>query len=143
MCVYTFGFIVLSQVERTKYCLVKEHIEVFILLIIVNQFHLYVLFTMGKRAIIRILALMDSFRVSWTEFLFIGLIFVKLFNSGVSIGTSISIRALLLVQHFFTHIIRIVLSVTFPIHSIVKEYTLLMVVSLWVVTRLEFEYLQV
>ena len=85
MGIHTFWFIMLGEIERAELGFIVEHVEIGIILIIMNQIDPYLFFTVCKWTEISILAFLYIIWVMRTEFFFVTLILVELLNSRMGI----------------------------------------------------------
>lgn len=81
MCIYTQSLVVLSEVEWAKLSFIMKHIEILIILIIVNQLYSDFILAMSKRAILSILTFFNISGEMRTKFFLISLVLIKLLNS--------------------------------------------------------------
>lgn len=104
MRINTLILLMFSQVQNTKFCLVIEHIKVFILDIVMNQFGLDLLLTMGICAELLIRTLGDRIRPMCTKAFSIILWMVLFFNWRMGLCTLITRWTLLSFLYVRTYV---------------------------------------
>ena len=102
MCVDTLVSIVLIYV-RTKHCLIFVHVEIFILLDIVQYLYHDLILLMSERTVISILTLVDIMRVVLAKLPLVSLRVIQLLQLVMRIHAVIPVRAHLIPGHVRTH----------------------------------------
>jgi len=133
----------LCQVERAELCLIMKHVEILVVLVVVDQLYSDFILAVGKRTIFAVLTFLYVGGEVRTEFFFIGLVLIELLDSGVGVGALIPFRALFAFANVLAHVIAVEVAVSFSVLSIVVIYTVLMQVLLGVGTGVQLEVVDV
>jgi len=91
VCIDTEGFVMLGQVKRAPNCLEVEHVEVLVVLVVVNQVNHDVVLTVSEGTEVTVLAFLQVVRIEGTELGFVLFRPIELFYSIVGLGAGISI----------------------------------------------------
>lgn len=104
----TVAPIMLQIVERTPKGLVMEDEEVHVSFVVVNQFHAYLVLSVGKGTIVAVLAILTVVRIMRTKFSFVFFDRVELFYLVVTLSTVFTIgtsKVVLLIFDMLSHVI--------------------------------------
>jgi len=118
------GFVVLSKVEGAPDSFIVEHIEIIIVVIIMNEINDNVDFRMSERAEWTIFALFEIVRVEGAEFSFIFFRAVQLFDSAVGLHAFVTMWANLISFNILTEVSRVEIAWPLSIFGIVIERAL-------------------
>ena len=113
MSIYTKRFVMVGKVEWAPDSFVMKHVEIFIINIIVNQFHFYFFLGMSEAAELSIFTFFQLFRVESAEFRLVFFRPEKLFYSIMTLLTIVTFRTLLFLHDVLTQLRGIIVTLSF------------------------------
>lgn len=137
--IYAECFIMLGEIERTPDSFEMEHVEIVIVLEIVDEIDGYVMLIVSKGTESPILTELKTVRVVAAEFRLVFLWLVELLDAVVRFETKIPIRAIFRVFGILAEVSGVEIAWTFAVFQVVVKRTLLMVVLGVMSTGLQFE----
>lgn len=143
MRVDTLRLVVLGEVEGTKLSLVVEHIEIFILGVVVDESGEHLLLTVSVGTEITVGTLGDRVGVVGAELFLVFLVVVVLLDEGVREEAGITVGTLLVEFDEIAHFGVVHVAVTFAILGVVVVDAVLVVVVFGDVAGGDFEDVEV